>query len=338
MNWYFLNGNDSDVVYSSRIRLSRNIANIPFTTKCSDEDLKKVYEIMKDASISLGYGLKFLDFDSMDELTIKSLAEKHLISYDFANSSENYKAILISDDEGICIEINGEDHIKIQVFTSGLELENLLNLAIEIDEKISSIVPYSYHKKYGYLTACPTNVGTGLKASVLVHMPALATTKNVRKVLNAVNNFGMNVRGLYGEGTKVQGDMYQISNNQTLGITEHEIINNLKLVTHKIMEQEKLARKYLAKDSMDLEDKVYRDFGVLTNARKLSNNETQELISSVKFGNDLGIIKELNDTKVAELIIYTKPANLQKRIGKKLTKYEQEIERANIVRDIINQE
>ena len=338
MNWYLLNGNDSDVVYSSRIRLSRNVENIPFTTKCSDDDLKKVYEIMKDASISLGYGLKFIDFNSMDELTKRSLAEKHLISYDFANSNENYKAILISDDESICIEINGEDHIKIQVFTSGLELENLLNLAIEIDEKIGSIVPYSYHKKYGYLTACPTNVGTGLKASVLVHMPALATTNNVRKVLNAVNNFGMNVRGLYGEGTKVQGDMYQISNNQTLGITEFEIINNLKLVTHKIMEQEKIARKYLAKDQIDLEDKVYRDYGVLTNARKLSNNETLELISSIKLGNDLGIIKELSDKKVAELIIYTKPANLQKRIGKKLSKYDQEIERANAIRDIISQE
>ena len=161
-------------------------------------------------------------------------------------------------------------------------------------------------------------------------------TKNVRKVLNVVNNLGMSIRGLYGEGSKVQGDMYQISNNQTLGITENEIVKNLDLITQKVIEQERVARKYLAKKSIDLEDKVYRDFGILSNARKLKEDETLELLSSVKLGTDLGIIKELDDMKMSELILYTKPANLQKRIGNELGLYELQAERANVVKQIIN--
>lgn len=338
MNWYITNGKDSDVVYSSRVRISRNIKDIPFTAKCSDSELKKVYEMVKDLSLSLGYGLKFLDLSNMDDITKNSLAEKHIISYAFAKTNKKYRAIVVNDDESICIEVNGEDHIKIQLFSSGNDLDSLLNLAIEIDEKIEKAIPYSYHKKYGYLTACPTNVGTGLKVSVLMHLPALDKTNNIRKVLNAVSGLGMNIRGLYGEGTKIQGDMYQISNNQTLGITEKEIVKNLKLITQKIIEQEKIARKYLTKNTIELEDKIYRDYGILTNARKLKNSETIELLSSVKLGTDLGIIKELNDTKVLELMIYTKPANLQKRLGKELTAYEQEIERANVIKEIIRQQ
>lgn len=337
MNWYLQNGKDSDIVLSSRIRFSRNIKGIPFTTKASEEELKKVYVLMKDASLLLGYGLKFIDLIDLDLVTKNALAEKHLISKAFANSRGKYRAIIVNEDENICVEVNGEDHIKIQVFCSGFDLSNLLSLAIEIDRKIETIVPYSYHEKYGYLTACPTNVGTGLKASVLVHLPGLSVTKNTRKVLNVINNLGMSIRGLYGEGSRVQGDMYQISNNQTLGITENDILKNLNLITQKVIEQERLARKYLARKSLDLEDKLYRDYGVLLNARKLGEDETIELISSVKLGTDLGIIKELNDTKVSELMLYTKTANLQKRLGKELSIYELQEERAKIVKQIIAQ-
>ena len=289
---------------------------------------------MKDVSLTLGYGLKFIDLSSLDIITREALSEKHIISKEFASISEKHRAIIINDDENICIEINGEDHIKLQVFCSGIDLDNLLSLAIEIDEKIGKTIPYSYHDKYGYLTACPTNVGTGLKVSVLVHLPGLSITKNTRKVLNVVNNLGMSIRGLYGEGSKVQGDMYQISNNQTLGITEKEILKNLKLITQKVIEQERVARKFLARKSIDLEDKVYRDYGVLTNARKLREDETIELLSSVKLGTDLGIITELNDTKVTELMLYTKTANLQKRLGKELSLYELQTERAKMVKQI----
>ena len=336
MNWYLQNGKESDVILSSRVRLSRNIKGIPFTTKCKDEDFKKVYDLMKNATMSLGYGLKFIALKDIDDITKGVLAEEHLISQEFAKTKNPYAAIIINDDENICIEVNEEDHIKLQVFSTGLDIENLMNLAIEIDQKLENIVPYSYNEQYGYLTACPTNVGTGLKASVLVHLAGLTQTGNIRKILNVINNFGMSVRGAYGEGTKVEGDLYQISNNQTLGVTEGEIIKNLKLISQKIISQERLARKFLTKNSVELEDKVYRDFGILSNARKLTNDETKELLSTVKLGTDLGIIKELNDTKVMELLVYTKPSNLQKRVNKSLNLYEQEIERPKVINEIIN--
>ena len=337
MNWYLQNGKDSDVVLSSRIRLARNIEGVPFTTKASENECKKVFEMMKEISFSLGYGLKFVDMSSLDKISKEALAEKHLISQPFAKSTKKYRAIIINDEENICIEINGEDHIKLQTFCSGVDLQNLLALAVEIDKKIETSIQYSYHSQYGYLTACPTNVGTGLKASVLVHLPALYLTKSIRKFLNAINNFGMSVTGLYGEGTKVQGDIYQIANNQTLGITENEIVKNLNVITQKVVEQEKSARTYLANKSIKLEDKVYRDFGILTNARKLGEEETLELISNVKLGTDLGIIQELDDAKVSKIILYSKSANLQKYLGQDLNLYDQEIERAKLIKQILSE-
>lgn len=337
MNWYLQNGKNSDVVLSSRVRLARNIRGIPFTAKASEEDCKKVHDLMKGLSYSLGYGLKFIEMKDMDDISKRALAEKHLISKRFANTTKKYRAIIINDEENICIEVNGEDHIKLQTFCSGDDLQNLLALAIEIDKKIESCIPYAFHEKYGYLTACPKNVGTGLKASVLVHLPALHMGKTVQKIIDAISNFGMSVTGLYGEGSKPQGAIYQVANNQSLGITEKEIIKNLKLIAQKLVEQEKSARSYLANKSIRLEDKVYRDFGVLTNARKLSEEETLELISSVKLGTDLGIINEINDTKVSKMMVYTKSANLQKYLGQELNVYDQETERAKLIKQILSE-
>ena len=338
MNWYVQNGKESDVVLSSRVRLSRNIKGYPFTNRCTEEELKEIYNKIKDITPLIGYNLKFISMEDMDDVTKQSLVEKHVISPDFARTKIPYTGIIINDDENICIMVNEEDHIKLQVFTSGLDIDNILNLAIEIDEKLEELLPYSYHQKYGYLTACPTNVGTGLKISTLVHIPGLEMTGNLSKMLNVVNNLGMNVRGIYGEGTKAEGDIYQIANNQTLGITEKEIAKNLNLITQKIIEQERIARKYLTKNSIKLEDKVYRDYGVLTNARRISEDEAIELISSVKLGTDLGIIKELTDKKVAELILYTKPANIQKRVGKKLSVLNQDIARCEIIKQIVKED
>lgn len=338
MNWYLQNGKESDVVISTRVRLSRNIKGIPFINRASKEELKEVYEKMKEITPSLGYNLKFLSLDDMDSITKQSLVEKHLISPDFAKTKMPYTAIIINDEENICIMVNEEDHIKLQVFTSGLDIDNLLNLAIEIDEKIESLVQYSYHKKYGFLTACPTNVGTGLKISTLVHIPALQLTGNLNKMLNIINNLGMNVRGLYGEGSKAEGDVYQVSNNQTLGITEKEIAKNLNLLAQKIIDQERLARKYLSKNSLKLEDEVYRSYGILVNARRLSEEEAIDLLSKVKLGTDLGIIKELNDKKIKELILFTKPANMQKRLSTKLSVIDQEASRCEVIKQITNED
>ena len=309
-NWYLQNGKDSDVVISSRVRLARNLADFPFKDKAKQEDLEQILKKIKEIVPSIGYGLKYIELRNIDNITKLTLIENHLISPEFATNKNG--AILINDEENICIMINEEDHIRIQVFSSGQELEELLNLAIEIDEKIDGLVTYATNERYGYLTSCPTNVGTGLRASVMVHLPALTLTGNIEKVLNVVNNFGMNIRGVYGEGTQSKGNIYQISNNQSLGLIEKEIIKNIKTITEKVIEQERLARKYLTKRQIDLEDRVYRAYGILANAMKLSSEECRKLLSDVKLGTDLGIIKELDDMKVSKLETYTKPGNLQK--------------------------
>ena len=231
--------------------------------------------------------------------------------------------------------VNDEDHIKLQVFSAGQDLENLMNLAIEIDEKLGDLVRYSYSNKFGYLTASPTNVGTGMKVSVMVHLPGLELTENAEKILHVVNNFGMNIRGLYGDGTKSQGAIYQISNNQSLGLTEAEILKNLKIITDKIIEQERVARKYLTKNSVELENRVYRSFGILSYATKIATDECKKLLSDVKLGTDLGIIKELDDAKVNKLFLYTKPGNLQKYLGKQLDGYNRDLKRTEVIKQIL---
>ena len=337
MNWYLQNGKDSDVVISSRVRLARNLDKIPFKTRASKEDMQKVLNKIEEITPSLGYGLKFLKLKDIDDITKLTLIEKHVISPDFAIDKEEIGAILINEEENICIMINEEDHLRLQVFSSGMDLENLKNLIVEIDEKIDGLLDYAFSEQYGYLTACPTNVGTGMRASVMVHLPALTLTGNITKVLNVVNGFGMNIRGIYGEGTQSQGDIYQISNNQSLGITENEIIKNLKTITEKVIEQERLARKYLAKNQIELEDRVYRAYGTLAFSRKISSEECRNLMSIIKLGTDLGIIKELNDTKVSKINLYTQVGNLQKYLGKNLDAYERDIKRAEVIKQIINE-
>ena len=336
-NWYLQNGKDSDVVVSSRVRLVRNLNGFKFLKKCSKEEQEEILEKVKEIVPGLGYGLKYIELQDLDDVTKLSLVEKHLISPEFVMSDNAKKAVLINNEENICIMLNEDDHIKMQVFSGGQELENLMNLIVEIDAKLGDILEYSYSEKFGYLATSPINVGTGMKASVIVHLPALAITGNLSKVLRIVNNLGMSIRGLYGEGTQNQGDMYQISNNQTIGITEKEIIGNVKNITEKIIEQERTARKYLGKNQVELEDRVYRAFGLLTYASKLSSEECKKLLSDVKLGTDLGIIKELDDSKIKKLELYTKSGNLQKFIVKTLDGYEREIRRAEIIKQIVKE-
>lgn len=272
----------------------------------------------------------------MDDITKMSLVEKNLISPEFALNKNETGAILINDEENISIMINEEDHLRIQVFSCGLDLENTLNLAIEIDERLGKLLDYATSKKYGYLTSCPSNCGTGLRASVMVHMPALEKTKSIEKVLRAISNFEINIRGIYGENSKSLGDMYQISNKKTLGVTEQDIVKNLKVVVEKIVKQERMARKFLTKDKIELEDEIYRSYGILSNCRKISSEETLKLLSNVKLGTDLGILREMTDLKVLKMYIYSKPANLQKYLGKQYDAIERDIKRAEVIKQIIN--
>ena len=333
MNWYLQTSKDSDVVKSTRINFKRNIKNYKF--HLDDLELKELEKKIEDNIYAIGYGLKLLKLKDMDEITKKSLVEKNLISPTFLVKKGEIGSILINDEENICIMIGGDDHLNIQVFSSGLELENTLNLAIEIEEKIGEILGFSINKKYGYLTRRLTDLGTGLKASVMVHLPALVKTGNIGKMLDVVRDFNMEVTGEYGKTTKDQEDIYQISNKQTLGITEKEIVNNLKVIIKKLEEQERTARKMLTKDSIELEDMVLRSYGILTNCRKISYEEAKELLSNIKLGVDLGILDNLDDSKVQKLYLYTKPENLQKYLGAKYDKVEQEIKRAEVIKQIV---
>lgn len=332
MNWYLQSSKDSDVARSTRIRFARNIVGFPFELKT--KEMKEALENkIKDNLYGIGYGLKFFKLKDMDDITKMSLVEKNIISPEFISNKDG--SILINDEENICIMIGEEDHLRIQVFNYGLDLENTLNLAVELDEKINETLGYAINKKYGYLTACPSNLGTGLRASVMLHLPALEHTGNVRKILNSVGNFGISIRGIYGENSKSTGDMYQISNRQTLGITEKEIIDRVKVIAEKIIEQERKARKMLADNKIEFEDMIYRNYGILSNCKKISSNETRELLSNIKMGVDLGIVDELTDLQVQKLYLYTKPANLQKYLGKQYDTYERDIKRAEVIKQII---
>ena len=210
-NWYLQNGKDSDVVISTRVRLARNINGFNFESRCSKEEKGKIVEKINVIVANLGYGLKLLRMKDIDDITKQALVEKHIVSPEFANNKDENCAILLNDEENICIMINEEDHLRMQFFGEGLAIKELMGLAVELDQKLEKFIEYAYSEKYGYLTACPTNAGTGLRVSVMVHLPGLAKTGNLNKILHIVNNLGMSVRGVYGEGSQSIGDMYQIS-------------------------------------------------------------------------------------------------------------------------------
>lgn len=337
LNWYLQSGKNSDVIVSSRIRLARNISNYPFETKCNETKKEEITKLIEEAISGNKYGIKLLKLKDMDDITINSLIEKRLISPDFIKGKDIAKAILINDEENVCAMIHTDDHISLQVFGAGLELDNLLNLIIELDEFLDEKLKFAFSEKYGFLTACPIEAGTAMKASVMVHVPALQITGNIGKILEIINNFGMNVTGIHGEGSKSEGALYQISNKQTLGISEKEIIKKIKLITDKIIEQERIARKYLGKNRLNFEDKLYRDYGILTNCRKISESECKDLLSTLKLGTDLGIIGELTDLKINKLLLYTQDANLQKLLGNKLEGIDLDAKRAEVIKTIINE-
>ena len=337
MNWYCEPGKENDVVLSTRIKLSRNFADIPFIAKATEKDLQNVVERMQKILPKLGYGLKLQRLKDMDLITKQSLLEKNLVNQEFISDNTDVEAICINDEENICIMLNELDHIEIQVFNSGLEIDNSFNLISEIDQKLRNQEKIAFDKKFGYLTSDLVNVGTGMKASILGHLPGLKKTGNIQKILDIVENFGMNIRNEYGEYSKKDSDVYQISNRQTLGISEKDTIANLKIITEKIVEQERIARKFLAENSKNLEDSIYRSLGILLYAKRMSLEESNKLISEVKLGVDLGILLELTDIKIKKMLLYTKTANLQKYLGRTLTKDEMQIERAKILQNIIKE-
>lgn len=326
LNWYLQTGKDSDVVIASKVTLARNLSHFNFYIK-EQEEIQKLEDLIKEKLLQLGYGLKFVKLSKLDELTLQELIEKGLISEKVIQNKKQ-KSILLNDEENICIVINDEDHLQLQVFASGFELDAVTNLCIEIDEKIQTLFKISQNSKYGYLTSCPTNVGTGAKLSTILHLAGLTKTNNIQNVIRFARQFGI-------EMTKMQNpDIYKITNEKTLGITEVEILKILKTITEKIVEQERVARKILADNKIELEDMIFRSYGILTNCLKISVNEAEELLSNIKLGTDLGILTDLTDCKVKKLYLYTKPASLSKYLGQEISFDEQNIKRAEVIKRI----
>ncbi len=327
-------GPDSDVVVSSRIRLARNLNNYPFPNGASRDDLEAVInETSKALDKENRFDLSLIYLTQISELERKMMIEKHLISPELNKNPES-RATAISKDEVVSLMVNEEDHLRLQLLYPGLQLEKAWGNANQTDDFLEENVDIAFDKEYGYLTTCPTNTGTGLRASVMVHLPALAITDRIKKVISAISQLGLAVRGLYGEGTEAIGNLYQISNQVTLGRSEEEIINDLKEVTAQIIDQERSAREVLLKEQKtNLKDKICRAYGTLKYAYSISANEAMNLISYVKLGIDLDIIEGMSGNILNQLMVMVRPATLQVLSGSELSVEERDIYRAQMIKD-----
>lgn len=335
--WIRSDGAENDVAVSSRVRLARNLKDIPFPGRAKPEDLAKVHQQVAEA-ISRQSGIKFHPPLKLEELTPNqrlTLMEKHLCSPQFIEDPQE-RMLIIDEPQTIGVMVNEEDHLRIQSISPGFSVEQALNLANRVDDLLEESLDYCFDEQYGYLTACPTNTGTGLRASMMLHLPGLAMVDRIKQVLSALTHVGINVRGLYGEGTEALGNMYQISNQVSLGESEIDLVNNLQSVCRRVIEEERGIRQALLKESrLQLEDRICRSYGILSNARLLTTQESLKLLSDVKLGMDLGIIKNLKQTIIKELMFLTRTSILQQDFGQEMTPLERDQYRAQIIKDKI---
>ncbi|MDE3840568.1 protein arginine kinase [Bacillus methanolicus] len=341
-SWMSAEGPDSDIVLSSRIRLARNLREFRFPTLYSHEEALAVLKRIEERA-SIGFPgqigkLELLKMDELQPLQKRVLVEKHLISPQLAEHS-NHGACLLSENEEVSIMINEEDHIRIQCLFPGLQLTEALNVANEVDDWMEEHVDYAFDEYKGYLTSCPTNVGTGIRASVMMHLPALVITQQMNRIIPAINQLGLVVRGIYGEGSEALGNIFQISNQITLGKSEHDIVEDLKSVVRQLISQERSAREALAKTSnIQLEDRVFRSYGILANSRIIESKEAARCLSDVRLGIDMGYIKNLSKKILNELMILTQPGFLQQYAGGPLRPDERDIRRAALIRERLTME
>ena len=333
--WMKGRGPDDEIVLGSRIRLARNVTKVPFPAAATEEQLGHVCEIAKSATADNKFNLDYFAMAHIPQLERELLVEKHLVSPQQIQNVHR-KAVILRKDELVSIMVNEEDHLRIQSIYPGFQLDSAWEQCDQVDDVISERLEYAFSQGLGYLTACPTNVGTGLRASVMMHLPVLSITKQMQRVIPAVNKLGLAVRGLYGEGTEAVGSIYQVSNQLTLGHSEQEIIAHLETVARRIIEQEKEARQQiLTMGKARLEDRTYRALGVLSQARVLSSQEAMQLLSEVWLGVDLGLIKELDAQILKSLVVLTRAAHLQKVGGKTMDTEERDVYRAELVREYI---
>jgi protein arginine kinase len=333
--WLRASGPDSDIVISSRIRLARNVAGYPFLQKLSEEQRKEIVEMAGEAveQSALIKKARYLHYAGLTELDLQFLLERHLISREHA-ADRSEKAVAITEDEAISVMVLEEDHLRIQAFHAGFDLLACWKTINQLDDELEDKLSYSFSPALGYLTACPTNVGTGIRASCMLHLPSLVLTKQVHKVLQALAKLNLAARGLYGEGTQATGNFFQFSNQLTLGQNENEIIDNLVSVIRQVIEHEKEARKYLReKKTSKIEDQIWRAVGTLKSARLISSAEATQFLSLMQLGIQMGLVKtELTQQDLNGVFQLIQPAHLQKLAKKELDSPERDAFRAELIR------
>ncbi|WP_326907414.1 protein arginine kinase [Sedimentibacter sp. MB31-C6] len=321
----------NDIVVTSRIRLARNLKNYKFPTKMSNEESNKIINDVNDAINSIGLNYKLTYMKDLSETEKNVLVERHLISPGLGEK-KNDGAFLLSPDESVSIMINEEDHVRIQSLGQNMSLMECWDISNKIDDVLEEKLDYTFDKDLGYITSCPTNLGTGMRASVMMHLPALSITNQIDKLIYGVSQLGVAVRGVYGEGTKSLGHLYQISNQGTLGASEETLIDKVTQITMQIAQKEKHTRDYLNKNNIDeLEDEIYRAYGLLTNAKKMTTDEAMKLLSLIKLGSEMKIIDKVKNKKLYELMIKIQPNNLLSKEGKDLTAKERDFKRAELI-------
>lgn len=333
--WLKGTGSSSEIVMSSRVRLARNLEGVPFSHWANKKQAEQTLTVIEAAILESGC----LDdpvsvrLHGIEEVDRQFLVERHLISREHG-VNPNHKGVIFSRDEAVSIMINEEDHLRIQVLQSGFSLGQAWERAARVDDLLSERLRFAFRKDFGYLTCCPTNTGTGIRSSVMMHLPSLVLTKQINKVLQAIAKLNLTARGLYGEGTEASGNFFQISNQFALGQSEEEIIDHIERVIQQVIEHEQNARKALQAQSRELlEDRIWRAFGTLKGARIITSQETIDLLSTVRLGVDIGFIKEVDRAVLNDLLILTQPAHLQKLEGKTLGAAERDVRRAALVRE-----
>lgn len=332
--WYTECGNECDVVLSSRIRLARNIKGIPFPARANEEQQQKVIDISKNAVADSEIKLDYIDMNSMKDYEKQAIAECHIISPQMMDNSVK-RGVLLSQDNSVSVLVNEEDHLRIQCMAAGFNLDQCFKAANRADDIIEQHTDYAFNEKFGYLTCCPTNLGTGMRASVMVHLPGLTLSGNINRIIDSLSQLGMTVRGIFGEGSKATGNIYQISNQTTLGDTEENILDRFEQVICEVVDKEReVRRKIYESDKYGVCDKLMRSFGVLTNAVILSSSEAMDRLSDVRFAVEMGIITDI-DYKMLNTALYeVLPANIIKNHNT-ATATERDLKRAEVVKNIL---
>ncbi|MDW5299389.1 MAG: protein arginine kinase [Sedimentibacter sp.] len=324
---------NKDIVITSRIRLARNLKNYKFPIKMTADESDKVISEVKSAVEKQNLNYKLTYMKDLSDIEKSVLIENHLISPALAEKKEA-AALLLSTDQRVSIMLNEEDHIRIQTLENGMSLKECWNESNRIDDILEEHVDYAFDKELGFVTSCPTNIGTGMRASVMLHLPALSITNQIDKLIYGISQLGVAVRGVYGEGTKSMGHLYQISNQGTLGASEETLIDKISQIVIQIVEKEERTREHLKKNNLDeIEDDFYRSYGLLTNARKMTAEEAMKLLSLLKLGKEMGIIKISEDKNLYNLMVKIQPNNISSVAGKELSPKERDKKRAEIIRN-----